>query len=59
VPNVAGEKDPWKQVRDGFDKWIKISCYIACLYWLVGMLPYLPRELADKIVALLLSKIGL
>jgi hypothetical protein len=56
---VAGEKDPWKQVRDGFDKWIKISCYIACLYWLVGMLPYLPRELADKIVALLLSKIGL
>ena len=43
----------------GLSRWIKISCYIAGLYWLVGLLPYLPRELADKIVAMLLSKIGL
>ena len=48
-----------KVLIKGLDKWLRLSCYIACLYWLVGMLPYLPRELADKIVALLLSKIGL
>lgn len=52
-------QDPWKEVRDGFDKWLRITVYLGCVWVFLDILKVLPQELGDKIVAALLSKIGL
>ena len=47
------------EVRQGFDQWLKISCYLAFAWVFLDILPYLPPQLANRIIEALLSKIGL
>ena len=51
--------DPIKELKDGFDKWLKISCYLAFAWVFIDILPYLPVWLADRLVNAILSKVGL
>lgn len=51
--------DPWKEVKDGFDKWLKLCCYLGFVWIFIDLLPHLPPHLVDRIVNGLLSKIGL
>jgi hypothetical protein len=52
-------RDTWKDVRDGFDRWIKLSCYLGFVWIFIDILPYLPQHLVDRIVDGLLAKVGL
>ena len=45
------------EIIKGFENWCKVMCYLLFLYWLVDLLPKLPNELSDPIVAALMSKI--
>lgn len=42
-----------------FDLACKIICYGWAAQWFLGFLRFLPNDLSDKIVKLLLGKIGL
>lgn len=42
-----------------FDKLLKVFVYMLVFWWFLGFLKFLPNDLSDKIVALLLGKIGL
>lgn len=53
------DKDPLKEVREGVDQWIKITCYLLFIAWGFDMLQYLPVYIAEKIVAAVLAKVGL
>jgi len=45
------------EIIKGFENWCKVMCYLLFAYWLVDLLPKLPNELSDPIVAALMSKI--
>lgn len=42
-----------------FDLFCKVFCYGAALYWFLGLLKYLPDDLSNRLVEMLLGKIGL
>jgi len=42
-----------------FDLCLKIFCYGVVAVWLLGLLRFLPNDLSDKIVNLLLGRVGL
>lgn len=42
-----------------FDLWLKIFVRMCIAWYVLGFLRFLPDDLSDKIVALLLGKIGL
>jgi hypothetical protein len=42
-----------------FDLFLKIFVRLCVVWWVLGLLKYLPDELADKIVNKLLGMIGL
>lgn len=42
-----------------FDMFLRIFIYMLVAWWVLGLLRFLPDDLSNKIVALLLSKIGL
>lgn len=48
-----------KVLLKGLDRWIVINCYLLVAWWFIDFLPLLPRDIADRIVAVLLSRIGL
>lgn len=48
-----------KEVKDGFDKWLKITCYLGFVWVFVDVLPYLPPYLVDRIIEGVLRKLGL
>lgn len=52
-------KDPWREVREGFDKWVKLCCYVAGAWWLLDMIRYLPPEIADRVIEAVLKKLGI
>jgi hypothetical protein len=47
------------QYQKDFDLALKIIVYGMVALWFLGFLKFLPDDLADKIVNLLLGKIGL
>lgn len=49
----------WDAVYEGFDKWLKVNCYLAGVWVLLDLLPYLPPKLVDRIFEALLSKVGI
>lgn len=53
------DDDLLKVFYKGLDRWIVINCYLVAVWWFIDFLPLLPRDIADKLVALLLSKVGL
>ena len=48
-----------KDWKDGFDEWLKISCYLAFLWVFIDILPFLPTHIADRIIEAVLSKLGI
>ena len=42
-----------------FDMFLKVFVYLLVIWWLLGFLRFLPDDLSDKIVNLLLGKVGL
>ena len=56
-----GDVPKWlnKEVWDGLDKWFKLNCYLAGIWVLLDVLPYIPPKIVDRIVEGLLSKVGL
>lgn len=42
-----------------FDAFLKVFIYGCVFWWFIGFLRFLPDDLSDKIVNLLLGKIGL
>ena len=51
--------DKWKEVKDGFDQWLKISCYLALIGVGFDLLQYLPVYIAERIIAAVLEKLGI
>lgn len=47
------------QYQKQFDMLLKIFIYMLVAWWFLGFLKFLPDDLSNKIVNLLLSKIGL
>jgi hypothetical protein len=47
------------QYQKDFDLALRIFVYGCVAWWFLGFLRFLPDDLSDKIVNLLLSKIGL
>jgi hypothetical protein len=56
---VGAPKDPLKEVREGVDQWIKITCYLMFAYVAVDMMQYLPIYIVDRIIEAVLKKVGL
>jgi hypothetical protein len=52
-------EDRWKEVREGFDKWLKITCYLAFFYVGFYMLQFLPVHIAERIIEAALGYIGI
>ena len=42
-----------------FEMFLKVFVYLLVIWWLLGLLRFLPDDLSDKIVNLLLGKVGL
>jgi hypothetical protein len=42
-----------------FDMFLKVFVYLLVIWWLLGLLKFLPDDLSDRIVNLLLGKVGL
>ena len=42
-----------------FDMFLKVFVYLLVIWWILGLLRFLPDDLSDKIVNLLLGMIGL
>ena len=53
------DQDPWKEVKDGLDKWLKITCYLAFIKVFFYILQFLPMDIADRIVEGILGYIGI
>jgi hypothetical protein len=56
---MPDDNDPWKEARDGFDKWLRLCCYLGGVWVFLDILKVLPQEIGDKIVAAILNKLGL
>lgn len=53
------KRDYRKEMRDGFEKWLKFTCAMLVLWLILNILPHLPAELGKRIVDKLLGMIGL
>lgn len=42
-----------------FDMFLKIFIYMLVIWWVLGLLRFLPDDLSDKIVNMALGKVGL
>jgi hypothetical protein len=51
--------DKWKEVKDGFDKWLKITCYLAFIGVGFHMLQFLPVHIAERIIEAALGYLGI
>jgi hypothetical protein len=56
---AADVDDKWKEVKDGFDKWLKINCYLAAVWVGFKMLQFLPPEIANRIIEAALGYLGI
>jgi hypothetical protein len=58
-PWGAADVDKWKEVRDGFDKWLKINCYLAFIWVGFKVLQFLPVDIANRVIEGILGYIGI
>jgi len=52
-------KDYLKEAREGLDKWFRLACKIAVLWWILDLLPHLPDAIANRVIDKLFGMIGL
>jgi hypothetical protein len=50
---------PMNEYQKQFDMFLKVFVYLLVIWWLLGFLRFLPDDLSDRIVNLLLGKVGL
>jgi hypothetical protein len=55
----VGKRDHLREVREGFEKWIKLVVYLGAVWVVLDILPHLPDELAKRIMDKMLGAIGL
>lgn len=53
------KRDYLKEMREGFEKWMRFTCYMLVLFIILDILPHLPDALGKRIVDKLLGLIGL
>lgn len=53
------DEDRWKEVRKGFDTWLKYSCYLGFVWIFLDILPYLPVHIVDRIIEAALVRLGI
>ena len=58
-PWDAVDVDKWKEVKDGFDKWLKINCYLGFIWVGFKVLQFLPPDIADRVIEAFLGKLGI
>ena len=51
--------DKWKEAKDGFDKWLKINCYLAFIWVGFKALQFLPVDIANRVIEGILGYIGI
>lgn len=51
--------DKWREVRKGFEKWMRLACYCMVGIIFLNVLPHLPDEIAVRIIDALLEKVGI
>jgi hypothetical protein len=51
-------EDRWKEVKDGFDKWLKITCYLGFIWVGFKVLQFLPVDIANRVIEAFLEKLG-
>lgn len=51
--------DRWREVREGFDKWLKITCYLGCVWVFLDIIKYLPPEIVNRIIEAALRRLGI
>ena len=49
----------WDQFWKNLATWMTISCKLWVAWFLFSLLPYLPTELADRIIEAVLGKLGI
>jgi len=52
-------KNHLKEAREGFEKWMKLACYVAGFWFLLDIIRYLPTEIADRVIESLLKRLGI
>jgi hypothetical protein len=55
----VADVDKWKEVKDGFDQWLKITCYLALIGVGFDLLQYLPVHIAERIIEAALGYLGI
>ena len=53
------DMDKWKEAKDGFDKWLKINCYLAFIWVGFKVLQFLPADIANRVIEAFLEKLGI
>ena len=53
------KKDYLKEMREGFEKWIRLCAYAGVVWIFLDILPHLPAEIGGRIVNGLLKKLGI
>jgi heme/copper-type cytochrome/quinol oxidase subunit 3 len=51
--------DKWKEVREGFDQWLKITCYLGFVWVGFKVLQFLPADIANRVIEAFLEYIGI
>jgi len=46
-----------KEVVEGFKKFFKVFCYVACVWWFLDFVKSLPEPLAARVMDAALSKL--
>jgi hypothetical protein len=59
LQGAADAMDKWKEVRDGFDTWLKITCYLALIWVGFYLLRFLPVHIADRIIEAFFEYLGI
>jgi hypothetical protein len=55
----VAKKDYLKEMREGFEKWIKLCCVIGVFWIIFNILPHLPTEIGNRVVDKLLKMLGI
>ena len=59
ITDAAHEMDKWKEAKDGFDKWLKINCYLGFVWVGFQVLQFLPVDIANRVIEAFLEYIGI
>ena len=59
ITDAAHDMDKWKEVKEGFDQWLKITCYLGFVWVGFKVLVFLPPDIANRVIEAFLEYIGI